>query len=282
VAVDPSHFNVRSFVRLLSEKRTLEAYTEAVDTARSVYDRANPENDKWPFAVLTLSVYRSANAQDPGTFDPNLVDEFVARVREDSNEGLITRALADPARDPAAMRYALEAACRLAAIYGQEFCMRGIEATVQAAIRYPDIPDAQILADAAAIGVMAAPRITGVVELGGGVSQVGADIGTPRLTAWLDQLVDSRLDSLVVLDSLASTVHDMNRRFEVRREIVERTPNSGRARFDLAQQYFNRKEWEQALPHLELARELVPPDDEFQDLVREYVFTAEYEIRNRN
>lgn len=261
---------------------TLDAYSEAIDTARAAYDRAERIEDKWQFAILILGVYESANAQVPGAFAPGLVDEFLLTVREDSNWELLTRALAAPARAPTAMGDALETACQLAAIYGEEFCMRGIEATVHAAIRYPDIPDAQVLADAAAIGIVAAPRITGVVELPGGVRVVGADIGTPRLTEWLDELVNSRLDSLVVLDAVASTVNDLNRRFEVRREIVSRNPNSGRARLDLAQQYFNRKEWELAHVQLELARELLPPDDEFRYLVREYLFKAEYEIRARN
>lgn len=281
VAVDPSYFNIRSFVRSLPELRTFDAYLEAIDTARAAYHRATPSKDKWRLALLTLGVYQSVNELVPGTFDRE-ADEFVSRVREDSNWELITSALAEPARDPASMRDALETVCQLDPMFGEEFCMRGIEATVQAAIRYPDISDAQILADAAAIGVMAAPRITGVVELPGGVRIVNADIGTPRLTAWLNQLVNSRLDSLVVLDAIANTSPDMNRRFEVRREIVSRNPNSGRARFDLAQQHFNRKEWEPAQVQLELARELLPPDDEFQDLVREYLFKAEYEIRARN
>jgi hypothetical protein len=54
--------------------------------------------------------------------------------------------------------------------------------------------------------------------------------------------VSSRLDSLVVLDAIANTSLDLDRRFDVTRKIVERNPNSGQARFDLAQQYFNRKE----------------------------------------
>lgn len=282
VAVNPSYFSIRSFIRSLSELRTLEAYSEAIDTARAAYDREEPGESKWQFATLVLGVYESANARVPGTFAPGLVDDFLLTVREDSNWDLLTSALEEPVRDPAAIGDALETACQLTAMYGQEFCMRGIEATVHAAISYPDRPDAQVLADAAALGIMAAPRITGVEELPGRVSVVGADIGTPRLTEWLDELMNSRLDSLVVLDAVASTVRDMNRRFEARREIVSRNPNSGRARFDLAQQYFNRKEWDLALPHLELARELLPPDDEFQNLVREYLREAEYEIRAGN
>jgi hypothetical protein len=63
---------------------------------------------------------------------------------------------------------------------------------------------------------------------------------------------------------------------------VLRNPNSGQARFDLAQQHFNRDEWEPARIELELASEMLPPDDELQWLVRQYLRTADYEIRSRN
>ena len=96
--------------------------------------------------------------------------------------------------------------------------------------------------------------------------------GLPRVAAGLD--------SLVVLDAIGNIHPDLIRRFEVTREIVARDPNSGRARFDLAQRYFDRKEWEPAHVQLELARELLPPEDEFRYLVREYLLHAEYEIRN--
>jgi hypothetical protein len=151
--------------------------------------------------------------------------------------------------------------------------MRGVETTVQAAIRSPDSSNAQVLADAAAFGAMAAPP-------GGG--PLSTDTRRPRLAGWMEELLDSRLDSLVVLDAVASISPEMDRRFEVRREIVLRNPNSGQARFDLAQQHFNRDEWEPARIELELASEMLPPDDELQWLVRQYLRTADYEIRSRN
>ena len=201
-----------------------------------------------------------------------MADGFVARVREDSNWNLIANTLANPIGQPAAIADALETACYLVWIFGEELCMEGIEAVVQTAVRIEDIADAQILADAAARGASAVPRGSAVYR----------ESLRPRLTAWLDELVDNRLDSLVVLDAIANTSPDMNRRFEVRLEIVSRNPDSGRARFDLAQQYFNREQWGLAMPHLELARELLPPDDEFQNLVLEYLREAEYEIGTRN
>jgi tetratricopeptide (TPR) repeat protein len=273
VAIDPKYSYIGIFSSALSELRTPEAYAEAMDTAIAAYDRAAPGSDKWLLAGLILGYYQSASRRDPGTFELALADEFVARVREDSNWDWIVQVASDPAQNPALMHDALETACHLIRVFGEEVCMRGVETTVQAAIRSPDSSNAQVLADAAAFGAMAAPP-------GGG--PLSPDTRRPWLAGWMEELLDSRLDSLVVLDAVASISPEMDRRFEVRREIVLRNPNSGQARFDLAQQHFNRDEWEPARIELELASEMLPPDDELQWLVRQYLRTADYEIRSRN
>jgi hypothetical protein len=171
------------------------------------------------------------------------------------------------------MRSALENACWLIVVFGDEACIPGVGLTVQVAIRLSNTPDAQVLADAAAFGAMAAPP---------GGSPVSPDTRRPRLTGWLDQLLTSRLDSLVVLDAIASISPDMDRRFEIRREIVVRYPDSGEARFDLAKHHFDRDEWTLARDQFQLAKEMLPPDHEFKWLVRQYLRIADYEIQRRN
>lgn len=273
VVVDPAFLNIRSFVRAHAMLADPEAYSQAIGVARAAYDRAPPGRDKWLLADLLLGYYEFAVVNDSESVEPGPADEFAARVREDSNWNSVSQAIADPAGDPAAMRDALETACQLIPVVGEEPCMLGVATTVQAAIRYPDNPDAQILADAAAFGAMATPS-------GGDI--ISPDTRRPRQTAWLDQLLSNRLDSLIVLHAIATITPDLNRRFELRREIVARNPNSGRARLYLAEQLFNRKEWEPARVEFELASELLPPDDEFTWLVREYLRAVDYQIRNGN
>jgi hypothetical protein len=78
--------------------------------------------------------------QISGTFDPAMADAFRSLVQRDSQWEQVTRAVAEPARDPARMRTALATACDLSLVFGEETCVHGIEATVNAATSFPVFP----------------------------------------------------------------------------------------------------------------------------------------------
>ena len=262
---------MRGLVSRLFEMGTPQAISEATEVAKSAYSNAEPGRDKWRSAAYAYGTYQMASLRFPGTVAPGAADEFVSRVRQDSNWDIVSRALDEPARQPAAMPDALETACQLAGVFGDEPCMRGIEATMQAVISDPDSPDAQILADAAAFGMMAAPR-------GGNI--VTPDTITPTLVTWLNQLLSSQLDTLTVLEAIATVSLDRDRRREIRREIVSRNPNSGQARFELGKVYYDQRRWAEALVQLEVARELSPPEDQMR--IRSYLRQAQYEVGDHN
>jgi hypothetical protein len=271
VAVGQSWIVMRGLVSRLFEMGTPQAISEATEVAKSAYSNAEPGRDKWRSAAYAYGTYQMASLRFPGTVAPGAADEFVSRVRQDSNWAIVSRALDEPARQPAAMPDALETACQLAGVFGDEPCMRGIEATMQAVISDPDSPDAQILADAAAFGMMAAPR-------GGNI--VTPDTITPTLVTWLNQLLSSQLDTLTVLEAIATVSLDRDRRREIRREIVSRNPNSGQARFELGKVYYDQRRWAEALVQLEVARELSPPEDQMR--IRSYLRQAQYEVGDHN
>jgi hypothetical protein len=269
VAAGQSWIVLRGLVSRLFQVGTPQAISEATDVAERAYSDAEPGREKWRSAAYAYRTYQLAGLQFPGSVAPGAADEFVDRVRQDSNWDIVSRLLDDPARQPAAMRNALETACHLAGVFGAEPCLRGIEVTVQAVTSHPDSPDAQILADAAAFAMMAAPR-------GGDI--VTPDTRTPTLVAWLNQFLSSGLDSLAVLEAIATVSLDRDRRRGVRREIVARNPNSGQARFELGKVYYDQRYWAEALVQLEMARELSPPEDQMR--IRSYLRQAKYEVGN--
>ena len=271
VATGANWIVVSGVVRDLLDWGTPEAASEAVEIAVNDYSKAEPGRDKWRSAAIAHETYQTATLRFPATVPPEAVDEFDDRVKQDGNWNSALRVLDDPVARPTAVSDALVAVCNLARIFGDEPCLHGIDATAQAALTYATSPNAQVLADAAAIGMMAAH---------GPVHMVGQDANRTMLIAWLDRFLDNRLDSLVVLDALATVSIDRDIRRETRIEIVSRDPDSGEARFQLGKVLFDQRRWAEAVPQLEKARELSPPEDQIR--IRSYLRQAEYEAGNLN
>jgi hypothetical protein len=238
VAAGQSRIVTQGLVSLLLEVGTPQAISEAVEVAANAYSAAEPGRDKWRNAAYAYDTYQTVSRRFPGMLAPETADEFAGRVKQDSNWYAALQVLDDPARRPHSVRDALVTVCHLAGVFGDEPCMYGIEATVQAAIRFPHLPDAQILADAAALGMKAAPQ---------GGSIVSPDTRTPVLIAWLDRFRNNQLDSLVVLDAIATVSRDRDLRRETRLEIVARNPTNGQARFELGKVYYDQQRWAEAV-----------------------------------
>ena len=274
VATGASWLIVQSLARDLLGLGTPETALEAVEIAENDYSKAEPGWDKSRSAAFAYSMYQSANLQFPATVPSGAVDKFVDRVKRDSGWDAALRVLENPAAQPAAVSDALVTVCDMARMFGDEPCLHSIDATAQAAISYPTGPDAQRLADAAAAGMKAAPT---------GGSIVAPDETTPVLVAWLDRFLTNHLDSLAVLDALATVSRDRDTRRKTRIEIVSRTPDSADARFQLGKVLYDQRRWAEAVPQFVKALELLPPEDQIRQIeTRGYLRRAEYEAGNVN
>ena len=101
------------------------------------------------------------------------------------------------------------------------------------------------------------------------------DYNTPRVKQ-LEQFVKFGLDSLSVLEAIATISRDPDQWLEARREIVACYPDNGEARFQLGKVYYDRDLWAEAVVQLEFAIELSPPEDQY--FIANYLRQANIEL----
>lgn len=269
VATDQSQIAVHSLTSNLLTLGTPAAISEALDVVQGAYSNAKTGPEKWRQAAYVYDTYKGANLRFPGIVSAQRVDRFASRVRRDSSWNAALRTLNGRMIRPASVFSALETVCSLAGVFGEEPCIQSAEAVVEVAISSQDSEHAQRLADAAA---------SGMKTLRGGACMVNCVDSRALLTAWLEQLSSAGLDSLMVLDAIATISPSWDQRLETRREIVARDPNSGQAQFELGKEYFDQNIWAEAITHFEIARGLLPPDDAIN--ITAYLRQANYEVDN--
>lgn len=233
---------------------TADGIAEAIEVVRTAYSKAVLGKEKWRSANYAYATFESIKLQYPNLYDSRAADKFVARVHRDSKWNLVSRILKDPASTPQFVSDALETACNLTGVFGNELCLRAGERTVQAVVDAPGSTHAQTLADAAATGMQAYGGEHCIVEC--------PDYNTPRVKQ-LEQFAQYGLDSLAVLEAIATISRDPDLWLELRREIVARDPDNGEARFQLGKAYYDRDSWAEAIVQLEFAIELSPHEDQY-------------------
>lgn len=246
---------------------TADGIAEAIEVVQTAYSKAAPGKEKWRSASYAYATFESIKFQYPNLYDSRAADKFVARVRRDSKWNLVSRILEDPTSAPRFVSDALQTSCGLTDVFGDELCLRAGESVVQAVLDAPNSAYAQTLADAAATGMQAH---------GGGHCMVDCpDYNTPRVKQ-LEQFVKFGLDSLAVLEAIATISRDPDQWLEARREIVARYQDNGEARFQLGKVYYDQKRWAEAIVQLEFAIELSPPEDQY--FIANYLRQASIEL----
>ena len=270
VAIDPSPIHIRFLTTALMNQGTVEAFIETIDLLQDQYDAAPPGIEKWHWAGAIHSQLSFAALAFDFAVDADSIAELQARVSRDSDWDQVLATLSSPSARAEDVSMALETACRLTAVYGDEPCTVGIERTVLAA-RDPSERNAQVLADAAAQAIRIAPW---------GYSIIYEENEDPRAirrqwATWLNEFANLGLDSVPVLQASERLAETADRRLEVREEIVRREPGNGEARMELGASYFGKGRWAEAIDEFERARELAPEYERY--LIDSYLREARYE-----
>lgn len=267
VAIQPDSKQIQFLINALLSQGTEEAYIEALDLLQDQYDAAPPGIAKWQWASSIHNLLSFGALRYDFTVDPGAAAAWRSRVSRESDWDGILATLSSPSAHAEDVATALETACQLTIFFGYEPCLDGIERTVLAA-RTQSERNAQLLADAAAHGIRTAPS-------GGIVVDEELLAARRQMARWLTGFAELGLDSVAVLETIGRMPEAADRWIEVRQEIVRREPNDGDARFQLGKVYYDRSRWVEAIPELELARELLPEDERY--LIDSYLRQARYE-----
>lgn len=269
VALDPGRVSISMINRQLFQIGTRDAIAEIVSIAEHFYTHATLTPKRWEGAAYAYQIMLEARRQYPNYVGEKVLNDFLSRVRRDSQWDDVMQVLESPENQADKLQHAMVTACSLSILLPGDTCLGYIEGTIETVLNDPDHPEAQVLADAAAAGMKAAPFTACIVNC--------VDERTPRILL-LEQLVDAGLSSLPVLDAIATISLDRDKRRLTREEIVSNYPDDAQARYELGKVYYDQDYWAESIEQFEVAEKRMQGD--LLHSIKEYFSQARYELEN--